>query len=107
MGDRFAILLLFVFVTHLPFFAWRYARTREIRYAATSLTFALLVVSYGLRVLAPGASIGGVELHRIARVPALASAVVSLGLLLRHHARSLRPAAGRPRDPKPRRPGSS
>ncbi len=29
-------LLLFVFVTHLPFFAWKYQRTREIRFAATT-----------------------------------------------------------------------
>ncbi len=90
MSDRTAILLLVVFTTHLPFFAWRYARTREIRYAATTLTFALLVATWGLRVFSPTAAIRGVELHRIVRVPALASALLSVGLLIRHHARRLR-----------------
>jgi hypothetical protein len=104
-SDWIAILLLVVFTTHLPFFWWRYVRTREIRYAATSLTFALLVLAWGLRVFAPAASVGGVALHRIARVPALASALLSVGLLLRHHARRLRRAAAGPtrsRGPKPR-----
>jgi hypothetical protein len=80
-------LLLFVFATHLPFFLWRWKRTGESRYAATSLTFALLVVVYAFRVLAPQATIADVAVHRIVRGPALLSAVVSIGLLIRHHAR--------------------
>jgi hypothetical protein len=80
-------LLLFVFATHLPFFLWRWKRTGELRYAATSLTFGLLVVVYAFRVLAPQASIHDVAIHRIVRGPALLCAVVSVGLLVRHHAR--------------------
>jgi hypothetical protein len=50
--------LLFVFTTHLPFFAWRWRATGERRYAATTLTFALLVVTYGLAVFAPQLHVG-------------------------------------------------
>ena len=83
-------LLLFVFSTHLPYFAWKWNRTRELRYAATTLTFFLLTVAYGIRVFAPGVSIGGISLFTISRVPAWAAAAVSIGLLLRHHARRVR-----------------
>jgi len=81
--------LLFVFATHLPFFLWRWKRTGETRYAATSLTFALLVVAYAFRVLAPQATLADVAIHRIVRGPALLSAGVSIGLLIRHHARRI------------------
>lgn len=94
MADRLPALLLCVFATHLPFFAWLYVRTGELRYAATSLTFALLTLTYALRVFAPQAAFGGIELHRLVRVPALAAAAVSIGLLIRHHLRSWRGGAG-------------
>ena len=81
-------LLLFVFATHAPFFAWRWARTRETRYAATTLTFCLLIVCYGLRVFAPAAVLAGTPLYTLARIPALAAAAVSLALLARHHLRN-------------------
>jgi hypothetical protein len=83
-------LLLFVFATHMPFFAWKWARTREPRFAATTVTFSLLTIAYGIRVFAPEASVGGVSLFTISRVPAWAAAAVSIGLLIRHHARRLR-----------------
>ena len=72
----------------MPFFAWRYARTHERRYAATTFTFALLSVVYALRVFAPEANLGGAPWWEIARVPAWLSAAVSIGLLVRHHAAS-------------------
>jgi hypothetical protein len=78
------MLLLFVFATHLPFFAWRWHATREIRYAATTLTFSLLVVTYGLGLFAPELHIGTVALYQAVRVAAWLSAAVSIGLLLRH-----------------------
>ena len=93
MPDWTPKLLLFVFVTHMPYFAWRYARTREFRHAATTLTFALLIVTYALRVFAPDASLDGVTLDRYARVPAWISAVVSIGLMLRHSVLSRRARA--------------
>lgn len=77
-------LLLFVFVTHSPFFAWRWRRTGELRYAATTLTFALLSTVYGLRVFAPDVGLLGTPLHEWVRIPALVSAVASLSLLASH-----------------------
>lgn len=77
-------LLLFVFATHLPFFAWRWRRTGELRHAATTLTFALLVGVYALQVFAPDWSWRGTPLYRLARIPALCSAAISVGLVLRH-----------------------
>jgi hypothetical protein len=79
-------LLLFVFATHLPFFAWRWRRTGERRFAATTLTFSLLTLCYALRVFAPGAAVAGVPLHVVARIPALGAAAISIALLLHHHA---------------------
>lgn len=84
------VVLLAVFVTHLPFFAWRWWRTRELRHAATTLTFALLVVTYGLRVVAPELRIGGTPAWEQVRVVAWAAAAVSLAMLARHGISSLR-----------------
>lgn len=77
-------LLLTVFATHLPFFVWRYAKTRERRYLATALTFALLSTSYAFRVFAPEVEISGVRAFAFLRVPAWIAASVSLALLARH-----------------------
>jgi hypothetical protein len=96
-------LLLFVFVTHLPFFAWRCHRTRELRYAATTLTFALLVVAYALRIFAPEASSNGAPLHPQVRTAALLSAAVSVGLLVHHHWRRAAQGPRRRRKTSPRR----
>jgi hypothetical protein len=81
------LLLLFVFATHMPFFAWRYRRTRELRYAATALTFGLLAVTYALRIFAPQVEGGGLPLYAYVRVPAWIAAAVSIGMLLNHHIR--------------------
>lgn len=85
MPDWWPELCLLVFLTHLPFFLWRYARSRELRFAATSLTFALLSLCYALRVFAPELEVGGVAAWRVVRIPAWAAAGLSLGLLGRHH----------------------
>ena len=77
----------------MPFFAFRWARTRELRYAATTVTFSLLTIAYGIRVFAPEAMIGGASLFTIVRVPALVAAAVSIGLLVRHHAQRFRRSA--------------
>lgn len=90
MPDWWPTLLLFVFATHGPFFGWRWARTREARHAATTLTFALLTVAYALRVFAPDTAWGDVAVWRIARVVAWSAAAVSLTLLARHAWRSAR-----------------
>jgi hypothetical protein len=87
MTSRMSELLLFVFATHLPFFAWKYHRTREVRFAATTLTFALLVVAYGIRVFAPELVWREHPLFQVVRVVAWTSAAVSISLLLRHHLR--------------------
>ena len=88
--EWFPALLYGVFATHLPFFAWRWGRDGELRHAATSVTFALLVVTYALRVFAPGIEVEGVPLYAWVRVPAWISAVLSLGLLAQHGLRALR-----------------
>ncbi len=93
MPEWWPTLLLFVFATHLPVFAWRWARTRAPRHAATTLTFALLTVSYALRVLAPHASLGDWPLHAWVRVPAWIAALGSIGLLL-HHVATRRETGG-------------
>ena len=90
MSGAWPRVLLFVFATHLPFFAWRWRATGERRYAATTLTFALLVITYGLAVFAPQLRVGDTPLFSIVRVVAWASAALSIGLLVRHHAGRLR-----------------
>ena len=68
MSGRWPVVLLCVFATHLPFFAWRWHATRERRYAATTLTFALLVLTYGLGLFAPELRVGATPLFQITRV---------------------------------------
>jgi hypothetical protein len=77
-------LLLVVFATHGPYFALRWWQTREARFLAATITFALLVVTYSLVVFAADATIAGVPAFWWVRVPAWLSAVISLGLLVRH-----------------------
>ena len=84
MSDWWSALCLFVFTTHLPFFAWRWRRSGEARFAATSLTFALLAATYALRLFAPSLALGGAPLWKGLRVVAWLSAAVSIGLLARH-----------------------
>lgn len=90
MSGTWPRVLLFVFTTHLPFFAWRWHATRERRYAATTLTFGLLVITYGLVVFAPELRVAGTPLYQIVRVFALLSAALSIALLVRHHAQRMR-----------------
>jgi uncharacterized membrane protein len=87
VSGRWPVVLLFVFATHLPFFAWRWRATGERRYAATTLTFSLLVVTYALGLFAPELRIGATPLFEVTRVLAWLAAAVSIGLLLRHLAR--------------------
>ena len=87
MSGTWPRVLLFVFTTHLPFFAWRWHATGERRYAATTLTFALLVITYGLAVFAPQLHVGATPLYQIVRVVAWASAAVSIAMLVRHLSR--------------------
>jgi type II secretory pathway component PulM len=90
VSGTWPLVLLLVFTTHLPFFAWRWRATRERRYAATTLTFTLLVITYGLVVFAPQLRVGHVPLFQVVRVCAWLSAAVSIALLVRHHALRLR-----------------
>ena len=90
MSGTWPRVLLFVFTTHLPFFAWRWRATGERRYAATTLTFTLLVITYGLAVFAPELRVAGTLVFQVVRVCAWLSAAVSIGLLIRHHMHRLR-----------------
>ncbi len=80
-------LLLFVFATHLPFFLWKYKQTGQPRFAATSVTFALLTLTYGVRLFAPEATLGDTPLYMWIRIPAWIAATLSIGLLIRHFAK--------------------
>ena len=87
MPDWWPTLCLIVFTTHAPYFAWRYRRTGEPRFAATTATFVLLSLTYGLRVFAPDVAVAEISLWQWARVPAWLAAALSLGLLARHRMR--------------------
>lgn len=89
MNDPIGALLLVVFAVHLPIFALRWRRTREVRFAATTLTFALLVAAYAFRVFAPGLAIGARPAHELVRAVALATAAVSIGMLAWHGIRRI------------------
>lgn len=89
MPDWWPKLLLGVFVTHLPFFAWRWRRSGELRHAATTVTFLLLIATYSLQVFAPGLRIDGVEIQPWIRRTAWAAATLSLALLARHGIRRI------------------
>lgn len=82
--DWWPWLALGVFATHLPFFALRWWRTREPRFAATSVTFVLLTCTYSLRLFAPELQLADVKLHQILRVVAWFAASVSICMLVAH-----------------------
>jgi hypothetical protein len=84
MSQWMPAILFCVFATHLPLFAWLYYRTGALRYAAATLSFVLLTVAYGLRVLAPELAWYGRPLHQEARVVAWLAAGASIVLLLHH-----------------------
>jgi hypothetical protein len=77
-------ILLFVFATHLPFFVWKYYRTRELRFAATSITFLSLAISYSVRIFAPEWTWAGHPVHVTIRVVSWLFAAVSIWLIARH-----------------------
>lgn len=91
MTGRWPVVLLFVFATHLPFFAWRWRATGERRFAAATVTFSLLVMTYSLGLFAPELRIGATPLFQITRVLAWIAAALSIGLLVRHFAGSRLP----------------
>jgi hypothetical protein len=90
MSDWWTALCLFVFTTHLPFFVWRWRASGEPRFAATSLTFALLAATYALLMFAPEVALGAVPAWKALRVVAWISAAASIGLLARHQLARLR-----------------
>ena len=92
MDDRLPAVFLLVFATHLPWFAWRWRKTGEARFAATTVTFVLLTLTYALRVFAPEAQAWGHPLWTLARVPAWTAAAISLFLAGRHAAARMRRA---------------
>ncbi len=84
LPDWWPKLALFVFVTHMPFFAWRWRRTGELRYAATTVTFTLLIAAYSVAVFAPDVRLGDARVREPLRAIALASAALSPALLAAH-----------------------
>ena len=84
MSQWMPAILFCVFATHLLLFAWLYQRTRELRFAAATLTFVLLTLVYGLRVFAPELAWYGRPLHQEVRVVAWLATGISIVLLLHH-----------------------
>lgn len=82
MTDWVSALLLGVFVIHLVIFARLALRRREAYYVAVTMTFALLVLAFGLRLLWPELRAGTVALHQMFRWLAWVSAGVSISWLL-------------------------
>jgi len=82
MPDWLIASLIGVFVVHLVVFARLALRRRQSYYVAVSLTFALLIGAFGLRLTLPDLSAGGIPLHWVARRLAWASAAVSITWLL-------------------------
>lgn len=82
MPDWLIASLLVVFSVHLAAFVRLGLKRRERYYIAVSLTFALLVLAFGLRLAAPELRVGDIPLHWMARRLAWASAAVSIGWLL-------------------------
>jgi hypothetical protein len=90
VDDWLPVVFLIVFATHLPWFAWRWRKTGEARFGATAVTFALLTITYALRVFAPELQAWGRPAWTLARIPAWTAAAVSLFLAGRHAARRTR-----------------
>lgn len=82
MTDWVSALLLGVFLIHLAIFARLALRRREAYYVAVTLTFTLLVLAFGLRLLWPELRAGGVAAHEVFRSLAWVSAAISIGWLL-------------------------
>ena len=79
--------LLVVFAVHLVAFGRLAAKRRELRFVVVTVTFALLVIAFSLRLWAPRLTLGGVALYWFPRVAAWISAAVSLALYVRHRRR--------------------
>lgn len=76
--------LLVVFAIHLVVFARLYLRRRQLRHGAATLTFALLVSAFSLRLWAEEWAVAGIPTHFVVRVAAWMAAGVSIPLFIRH-----------------------
>ena len=75
--------LLVVFGVHLLLFSRAWYRRRSLRLAVTSVTFALLVVAFALRLWLPQAQVAGVAIWWLPRGLGWGGALLSLILWLR------------------------
>ena len=88
MPDWLVAALLAVFIVHLILFARLALRCRQGYYLAVTLTFALLVIAFGLRLGWPEIRVGELQLFQLFRWSAWASAVVSISWFLVRRFRS-------------------
>jgi len=78
MSSSITAALIVLFAIHLIAFARLGLKRREPYYAALVMLFALLTASFGLRLLAPEAVVGGIEVYRVLRMLAWISAAITL-----------------------------
>ena len=78
--------LLVVFGVHLLLFGRAWLRQRTLRLAVTTVTFALLVVAFALRLGLPDVQVAGVAIWWLPRVCGWGGALLSLSLWLRERA---------------------
>lgn len=78
MNNPALVALLVVFLVHLVAFAVLGLRRREGYYLALVVTFALLSVSIGARLIAPDIALGNWPLHQLIRYTAWVAAAISI-----------------------------
>ena len=78
MSTPVAAALVALFAIHMIAFVRLGMKRRERYYAALVVTFALLTATFAVRLVAPDAMIGSLELHRGLRMLAWVSAAVTL-----------------------------
>lgn len=78
MTEWFSALMCLLFAAHLVAFARIGLKRREWYYLATSVTFTLLTLAFGLRWLAPDLTIGELPVYHGIRMAAWAAAAVSI-----------------------------
>lgn len=84
--------LFFVFVVHLVIFGRKWWQQRTLRLLTTTSTFVLLVLSFGLRLVAQDVTLLGVEVSWPPRVLAWGTALLTLALWLRERRTRVVPA---------------
>jgi len=82
MGNWYDLLMFALFAAHLIPLLIVGVKRRELYYLAPVTTFALLTLTFGLRLFAPELEVGSTPLHEPVRYAAWAAAAVSIPLFV-------------------------